>query len=58
MNKHAFLHAALVALVLIFVFATGYLWLERLDLSETNKGKVQDFYQRLSNSQVAFTDAG
>jgi hypothetical protein len=38
--------------------STFYLWNNKINLADTNSKKVQEFYTKLSDSQVAFTDAG
>jgi D-alanyl-D-alanine carboxypeptidase len=43
---------------LVFGGTSIYLWQDRLDLAATNSQKVRDFYAKLAESQVAFTDAG
>lgn len=43
----------------VILAATAILLIQdRIDLSKTNQQKVQEFYQKLSGSQVAFTDSG
>ncbi len=53
-----FAYIILVGAILALGGATFYLWQERLDLSNTNAQKVRDFYARLAESQISFTDAG
>src|SRR3989344_6403740 len=48
-----------LSISLVFLGTTSfYLWNNSLDLTKTNSKKVQDFYAKLSGSQVAFTNAG
>ncbi len=49
---------SLGALVLCLAGLNAYLWVDRIDLSETNTREVQEFYARLTESTIAFTDAG
>lgn len=45
-------------MVVVLITIVVLLLQDRLDLSQTNQQRVQEFYQKLSGSQVAFTDAG
>lgn len=49
---------ALGALVVSLAGLNAYMWADRIDLAKTNSEKVQEFYSRLTESTIAFTDAG
>lgn len=58
MQEHPLLHKILAAIIAFLTVISLLLWQNRIDLSKTNKQQVQDFYVKLSNSQVSFTDSG
>ena len=53
-----FSHLILIGAVIVLSGATFYLYQNKIDLSNTNEQKVRDFYTNLTQSQIAFTDAG
>ncbi|MDP2593560.1 MAG: L,D-transpeptidase family protein [bacterium] len=46
------------AAIILLLAAVSYLLYSRFNLENTNSAKVQNFYSRLAESQVSFTDAG
>ncbi len=58
MSEHPLTHKILAAIIAFLTIIVLLLWQNRIDLSKTNKQQVQDFYVKLSNSQVSFTDSG
>lgn len=50
--------SVLLLVILLLGGSLWYLWKDRFDLRETNAQEVQEFYARLSESQVGFTDTG
>ncbi|HEY4514955.1 MAG TPA: L,D-transpeptidase family protein [Candidatus Paceibacterota bacterium] len=48
----------LVILVFVLGVSTIYLWQNRLDLADTNNTRVQEFYAKIAEANVSFTDAG
>lgn len=58
MFEHKLTHKIFYVAITVLVLAVLFLLQDRIDLSKTNEQRVQDFYQKLSGSQVSFTDAG
>ncbi len=58
MFEHKLIHKIFYVAITVLAAAVVFLLQDRIDLSKTNQQKVQEFYQKLSNSQVAFTDSG
>lgn len=60
LKKTPFTKPWLDIILIIFIFILSglsfYLWQSKTDLSKTNKKAVRDFYTRLSESQISFTD--
>jgi len=52
------IYSIFIFIIAILSGTIFYLWQDRLDLSNTNTQKVQEFYTRLAQSQVSFTDSG
>ncbi len=55
--RHLFV-VANVVIIAILLGSTLYLWQDRLDLRDTNALETREFYTRIAESQIAFTDAG
>jgi D-alanyl-D-alanine carboxypeptidase/lipoprotein-anchoring transpeptidase ErfK/SrfK len=51
-------YGVLASVILVLGGTTSYLFVDRFDLSKTNEQEVRDFYTRLSNSKISFTDTG
>ena len=51
-------YAALVGVIAVLSGGIFYFWQDRIDLAQTNTQKVRDFYTRIAESQISFTDAG
>lgn len=51
------LYAFFVCVVAVLSGIMYYLWQDRLDLANTNAQKTREFYTRLAESQISFTDA-
>lgn len=58
MPEDKLVHKILIVTILVLAAAAALLLQDRIDLSKTNQEKVQEFYQKLSESQIAFTDSG
>lgn len=58
-NKVAWLsYAVLVGVIVILGGTIFAFWQDKIDLAQTNTQKVRDFYTRIAESQISFTDAG
>lgn len=57
-TTRVFVYSIFVCAVVVLSSTVFYLWQDRLDLSNTNAQKVREFYTRLAQSQISFTDAG
>lgn len=53
-----FIYTAFICTTALLGSALFYLWQDRLDLAQTNTQKVRDFYTRMAEAQVSFTDTG
>lgn len=53
-----FVYSIFVCVIIVLSGAIFYLRQDRLDLANTNAQKVREFYTRLAQSQISFTDAG
>lgn len=51
-------YAALAGVIVILSGVIFAFWQDRMDLTQTNTQKVRDFYTRIAESQISFTDAG
>lgn len=56
--RRIFVYTVFICATIILSGSVFYLWQDRIDLSNTNARKVREFYGRLAESQVSFTDAG
>ncbi len=54
--KTLIVYSILLFIIVILGGIILYLWQDRLDLKNTNIQKVREFYTRLSQSQISFTD--
>lgn len=52
------IYTVLTALILVLSGTTYYFWKSKLDLSDSNNQKVREFYTRLAQAQISYTDAG
>ena len=57
-TKTALTYSIFLCAIVILGGVIFYLWQDRLDLGDTNAQKVREFYTRLSQSQISFTDTG
>ncbi len=53
-----FVYSAFICTIIILSGVIFYLWQDRLNLSNTNTQKVREFYTRLAQSQISFTNSG
>lgn len=58
-SKAAWLSYAVLGGIIAILGGTIFaFWQDRVDLAQTNTQKVRDFYTRIAESQISFTDAG
>lgn len=57
-TRRIFVYSTFICVIVVLSGATLYLWQDRLDLTNTNAQKVREFYTRLAQSQISFTDTG
>lgn len=57
-TRQIFVYSTFICAIVVLSGTIFYLWQDRLDLTNTNAQKVREFYTRLAQSQISFTDAG